>query len=162
MFQYAGSASVFNIGAQEDIFYGRAVFQYRPVDHWRLPASFTPVSGNPQDAGNRLWSDSTDRKLTLIAGLSPLDGLDVWLSYVFQDANKGFSPPETEGDYQIWEWPLWERQSISLNASWELNTFSVDTSSVDTFSVDTFSVDTFSVDTIGWTPSSILTNTTTV
>ncbi|MDR0630026.1 MAG: hypothetical protein LBG24_10395 [Treponema sp.] len=46
---------------------------------------------------------------------------------MYQDANKGFSPPETRGrDYQIWEWPLWERQSIALNGAYAFNDISLD------------------------------------
>jgi iron complex outermembrane receptor protein len=126
---FAGAATVFNLGGRTDTFYGRAVFQYRDVDHYRLPASFEPdpEGKNPQAAGDRLWSDSKDRKLTLLTGITPIYGLDVWLSYVYQDANKGFSPPETRGrDYQIWEWPLWERQSIALNGAYSFNDISLD------------------------------------
>jgi iron complex outermembrane receptor protein len=128
-FQFGGAAHVFNLGGRAELFYGRAVFQYRDIDHYRLPASFEtdPEGGNPQETGDRLWSDSKDRKLTLMAGVTPFDGLDVWLSYVYQDANKSFSPPEVRGrDYMIWEWPLWERQSIALNGSYSLGDVRVD------------------------------------
>ena len=126
---FAGSTNIFNLGGRDDFFYGRAVYQYRDVDHYRLPASFEvdPEGGNPQETGDRLWSKSTDRKVTLLAGITPLDSLDVWLSYVYQNANKGFSPPEVRGrDYMIWEWPLWDRQSISLNGSYSFGAFSLD------------------------------------
>jgi iron complex outermembrane receptor protein len=127
---FSGATNVFNLGGRGDLFYGRAVFQYRDVDHYRLPASFEadPEGENPQQRGDRLWSDSKDRKLTLMAGITPFDGrLDLWLSYVYQDANKSFSPPEVRGrDYMIWEWPLWERQSIALNASFDWGDLTID------------------------------------
>jgi iron complex outermembrane receptor protein len=137
IFRFAGATHVFNLGGRNDVFYGRAVFQYRDIDHYRLPASFEPdpekyfkgdsYEENPQKAGDRLWSDSTDRKLTLMAGITPVGALDLWLSYVYQDANKKFSPPEVRGtDYMIWEWPLWERQSISLNGSYSFGDFTLD------------------------------------
>jgi iron complex outermembrane receptor protein len=130
LFGFGGTTTVFNLGGREDVFYGRAVFQYRDVDHYRLPASFEADTkgGNPQQKGNRLWSDSKDRKLTLMAGITPFDGrLDLWLSYVYQDANKSFSPPEVRGDdYMIWEWPLWERQSVSLSGALDLGDFTID------------------------------------
>jgi iron complex outermembrane receptor protein len=89
------------------------------VDHYRLPDSFEPSPNNPQEKGDRLWSDSTDLKLTLLAGLTPIEPRDVSLTYVFQDSNKGFSPPDVSGrDYYIWEWPVFDRWSVSLNGSW--------------------------------------------
>jgi iron complex outermembrane receptor protein len=135
LLRFGGATHVFNLGGRDDLFYGRAVFQYRDIDHYRLPASFEvdPEGVNPQGAGDRLWSDSTDRKVTLTAGITPpveagrIGGLDLWLSYVYQDANKTFSPPEVRGgDYMIWEWPLWERQSISLNGSGTFGDVTVD------------------------------------
>jgi iron complex outermembrane receptor protein len=135
VFAFDGSTSVFNLGGRGDMFYGRAVFQFRDVDHYRLPASFKadPEGENPQKEGDRLWSDSEDRKLTLMAGITPFDGrLDFWLSYVYQDANKGFSPPESRGrDYVIWEWPLWERQSIALNASFDMGDIGIGSLTLD-------------------------------
>ncbi|MDR0630025.1 MAG: TonB-dependent receptor plug domain-containing protein [Treponema sp.] len=76
-FQFAGTTTVFNLGGRNDTLYGRAVFQYRDVDHYRLPASFEadPEGENPQEAGDRLWSDSKDRKLTLLAGMTPFPAL---------------------------------------------------------------------------------------
>jgi hypothetical protein len=77
---------------------------YRDTDYFRLPASFEASPNNPQQSGDRLWSDSKDFKLTLIAGTAPLAGLDVWLAYVYQDADKGVSPPdEVTRDYAIWD-----------------------------------------------------------
>jgi iron complex outermembrane receptor protein len=97
------------------------------VDHYRLPATFEPIANNPQEGGDRLWSDSTDRKVTLLMGITPNNDLDIWLSYVYQNANKGFSPPDTNGThYQIWEWPLWDRQSIALNGSYIFGDVSLD------------------------------------
>jgi iron complex outermembrane receptor protein len=132
LFRFGGATHVFNLGGRDDLFYGRAVFQYRDIDHYRLPESFVadPEGVNPQKPGDRLWSDSTDRKLTLMAGVTPEIGgigeLDVWLSYVYQDANKTFSPPEVRGEYMIWEWPLWERQSLSLNGSYAFGGVTID------------------------------------
>jgi iron complex outermembrane receptor protein len=124
---YGSSAHVFSAGTRQEYFYAKGVFQYRDTDHFRLPGSFEPTPNNPQKKGNRLWSDSRDLKLTFLTGWTPVSTLDLWLTWVYQDAEKGFSPPETEtGDYQIWHWPLWNRQSVSLNGSFSAGTLSAD------------------------------------
>jgi iron complex outermembrane receptor protein len=122
---YADSTHVLNLGTKLDYFYAKAVLQYRDVDHYRLPESFEATANNPQQPGDRLWSDSEDFKLTLIAGTTPLPDLDVWLTYVYQDANKGVSPPDTvTREYSIWDWPAWKRWSASLNGTYRTGPFS--------------------------------------
>jgi len=125
--KFADWTTVASAGTKQDLFYGKAVFQYRDVDHFRLPDSFEPTAYNPQQKGDRLWSDSKDYKLTLIAGLTPIDYLDVWATYVYQKADKGFSPPEIRTrEYSIWEWPRWDRHSISLNSVFNNNIFAIE------------------------------------
>jgi iron complex outermembrane receptor protein len=127
VFKYADSTHVFQLGTKQRLFYAKGVAQYRDVDHFRLPASFEPTARNPQEKGDRLWSDSKDLKLTLIGGLTPLPDMDIWLSYVYQYADKGLSPPDVGiTDYAIWDWPVWNRHSVSLNGSWTPGAFSVD------------------------------------
>ena len=126
VFSYASSTYVAAAGTKQDRFYARAVYQYRDVDHFRLSNDFVPTENNPQQKGDRLWSDSTDKKLTLIAGLTPNSGLDIWATYVQQDADKGLSPPETKiRGYRIWEWPIWNRKSFSLNGEYESGAFNL-------------------------------------
>jgi iron complex outermembrane receptor protein len=97
------------------------VFQYRDVDHFRLPDSFEPTANNPQQKGERLFSESTDLKLTFLAGITLIPDLDVWLSYVYQKADKGVSPPEVKTrEYSLWDWPVWNRWSVSLNGSYSV------------------------------------------
>ncbi|MDR3337574.1 MAG: TonB-dependent receptor plug domain-containing protein, partial [Treponema sp.] len=116
VFQYADSAHVLNLGTRLEYFYGKLVLQYRDVDHFRLPAAFEAVPNNPQDQGDRLWSDSEDLKLTLMAGATPLPALDVWMTYSYQWADKGLSPPDINTrEYAIWDWPVWNRHSLALN-----------------------------------------------
>jgi iron complex outermembrane receptor protein len=125
--QYADSVHVLNLGSRLEYGYAKGVVQYRDTDHFRLPASFTPTPDNPQQPGNRLWSDSRDFKLTLMAGITPLPDLDVWLSYVYQNADKGVSPPDTvTREYAIWDWPVWKRWSASLNGTWGAGPFSTE------------------------------------
>jgi iron complex outermembrane receptor protein len=122
--RYAASTHVASLGTKQEYFYGKAVFQYRNVDHYRLPGSFEPTDKNPQKAGDRLWSDSDDLKLTLMAGATPRPDLDIWLAYVHQNANKGYSPPDVSiADFSIWRWPTWKRHSISANGVYEADPF---------------------------------------
>ena len=123
-FGYASSTYVASAGAKRDFFYGKVTYQHRDVDHFRLPDCFEPTDRNPQQKGNRLWSDSSDTKITFIAGITPQNDLDIWATYIYQNADKGVSPPETVlRDYQIWEWPLWKRKSFSLNGSYSFKDF---------------------------------------
>jgi iron complex outermembrane receptor protein len=46
---------------------------------------------------------------------------------VYQDADKGLSPPETAvRDYSIWDWPTWKRQSVSLNGAFSAGALSAE------------------------------------
>jgi iron complex outermembrane receptor protein len=131
-FAYAGNTQTLSAGAKLDRFYGKATYQYRNVDHFRLSDSFVPLDetapeqgGNPQKAGDRVWSDSVDQKLTLLAGFTPIPELDISGVYVLQTADKGVSPPAVLGGrdgYVIWDWPRWDRHSVSLNYVFDAET----------------------------------------
>ena len=126
IFKYASSYYSLSAGTRQNLFYTKATFQYRGVDHYRLSGDFEPNNRNPQQYGDRLWSDSIDRKLTFIAGLTPTSSLDLWLAYIYQNADKGVSPPDTVvRDFQVWEWPVWKRQSISLNSAYDDGIFAL-------------------------------------
>jgi iron complex outermembrane receptor protein len=131
-FAYSGNTQVGSVGTKLDWFYGKATFQYRNIDHFRLSDRFIPLDedppeqrGNPQKAGNRVWSDSVDHKLTLLAGLTLIPGLDLSGVYILQTADKGVSPPAVLGGrdgYVIWDWPRWDRHSVSLNYAFDTET----------------------------------------
>jgi iron complex outermembrane receptor protein len=117
---FNGATQVVSAGGKGELLYGKAVFQFRDIDHYRLSAAFEPTRGNPQEEGNRLWSDSTDMKLTLLGGVTPFSSLDIWLTCLYQDSDKGISPPDVNiRDIYIWDWPLWKRQSVSLNGAFQ-------------------------------------------
>jgi iron complex outermembrane receptor protein len=121
---YADSTHVLNLGTKLDYFYAKAAAQFRDIDHFRLPDGFEAAAYNPQQPGDRLWSDSRDYKLTLIAGTTPFPDLDIWLTYVYQNAEKGVSPPDVKiREYVIWDWPVWKRWSASLNGTWRKGPF---------------------------------------
>ena len=127
---YAANTETVSAGTKFDLFYAKATFQWRGRDHWRLPDAFIPSfdtdgglepgdGGNPQRDGNRFCSEQRDMKVSALVGFTPLDPLDIWVSYVFSDSDKGFSAPGTNGtSYSIWEWPFITRHTASLNAKW--------------------------------------------
>jgi iron complex outermembrane receptor protein len=117
-FSYGGVSTVVSAGSKQDSFYAMGTFQYRNTDHYRLSEKFEPYAGSIQEKGNRLWSDSKDMKLTFVAGLTPLPDLDIWASYMYQDSDKGVSPPDTGANYSIWKWPFWRRHTVSLNGAY--------------------------------------------
>jgi iron complex outermembrane receptor protein len=125
--RYAGMSHTLNLGTRQKFFYLRGVAQYRGVDHFRLSSSFAPdLARNPQESGDRLWSDSKDAKGTLMGGWTPGEGIELWLSYTYQWSDKGVSPPEIRTtDYAIWDWPIWKRHSISLNGDFSLGNFNL-------------------------------------
>jgi iron complex outermembrane receptor protein len=126
IYKYSSTFQTAKLGTRQRLFYINGTLQYRDIDHYRLPESFEPNGINPQRKGERLWSDSIDRKYTFISGTTPIDTLDIWFTYVLEDADKGFSPPEvySDSDYYIWEWPVWKRESRSLNAAYDDGTLS--------------------------------------
>jgi iron complex outermembrane receptor protein len=125
---FNGATHVLSAGGKGEQFYGKTVFQYRGIDHYRLSADFEPTRGNPQEEGNRLWSDSTDMKLTLLGGFTPLSFLDLWLTGLYQDSDKGISPPDVNiRDIYIWDWPMWKRWSLSLNGVFDRDPVSLKT-----------------------------------
>jgi iron complex outermembrane receptor protein len=118
--RFADANTFASAGTRQDLFYAKATVQYRLIDHWRLPESFAPSPANPQERGDRLWSDSKDFKATALAGFTPFHFLDLWVSYTGQIADKGVSPPDIRTrEFSIWHWPAWNRHSFSLNGAFE-------------------------------------------
>ena len=120
IFNYSGVSTVVRAGSRQNPFYAMGTFQFRNTNHFRLSERFEPHPAGIQGMGNRIWSDSQDMKITVIAGLNPFPDLDIWATYIYQDADKGISPPDTGASYSIWNWPFWRRQTISLNSDYTL------------------------------------------
>ncbi|MDR0383230.1 MAG: TonB-dependent receptor plug domain-containing protein, partial [Spirochaetaceae bacterium] len=128
---YSGNLQTFSAGTKLDLFYAKASFTWRDVDHWRLPKTFEPSDdlepgngGNPQKEGERKWSKSSDMKVSALFGFTPSETIDIWASYSYSDSNKGVSPPNVVGtDYSVWEWPYVRRHTVSLNGDWTTDDF---------------------------------------
>jgi iron complex outermembrane receptor protein len=116
---FSSGVTVLSLGTKQELFYGKAVFQYRDIDHYRLSDDFVPYDRNPQGTGDRLHSDSRDTKLTLLAGWTPGLPVDINLAYTYQDADKGESPPSVKGQiFRTDTWPVWRRSVVKLDASY--------------------------------------------
>ena len=116
-----------SVGTKQEHYYVKGTVQYRDIDHFRLPDDFEPTAVNPQEPGDRLFSGSKDGKYTFIGGITPTDAWDIWATYIYQEADKGVSPPETTiQDYVIWDWTNWKRQTVSLAASYDAGPLKMD------------------------------------
>jgi iron complex outermembrane receptor protein len=131
VFAYSGNLQTFSAGTKLDLFYAKASFTWRDVDHWRLPKTFKAsddlepgAGGNPQKEGDRIWSKSSDLKISALFGFTPGENIDVWASYSYSDSDKGVSPPSVDGvKYSVWEWPYVRRHTVSLNGDWTTDSF---------------------------------------
>lgn len=117
IFNYSSSSYLASLGTKQDKFYIKGTYQYRTRDHFRLSRDYDQEQNtNPQKKGDRLYSDESDMKATIIAGITPIDDLDIWAAYVYTEADKGVSPPEASPNFSLWKWPDWTRHTVSLNA----------------------------------------------
>lgn len=121
VFDFAAVNNILSIGSKTSKFYIKNTLQYREIDHYLLPKSYKAMQGSIQKDRNRLFSDRTDLKNTLIAGVTPLDGLDIWLAYIYSDSNKGMVSPEVSSVYSLWGWNYDNHHSISLHGKYDKN-----------------------------------------
>jgi iron complex outermembrane receptor protein len=117
---YSGSLNTLAAGTRQNLFYAKTVFQFRPIDYWRLSGGFTPYYANPQQGGERLNSDSSDIKITALGGWTPSENFSLNVSYTLLDADKGLSPPEVNKTSAVsYEWPLWKRHTAKLDGQFK-------------------------------------------
>lgn len=120
-FDFSSVYNILSIGSKTSKFYFKYTLQYKEIDHYLLPKSYKAVQGSIQKDRNRLFSDRTDIKNTLIAGTTPINGLDIWLAYIYSDSNKGMVSPEVSSVYSLWGWNYDYHMSISLHGKYEKN-----------------------------------------
>lgn len=121
VFDFAAVNNILSLGSKTSKFYIKNTLQYREIDHYLLPKSYKAMQGSIQKDRNRLFSDRTDLKNTLITGVTPLDGLDIWLAYIYSDSNKGMVSPEVSSVYSLWGWNYDNHHSISLHGKYDKN-----------------------------------------
>ena len=104
-----------NLGTRREHLYAQLGLSYAEQDHFRLSDDY---EGTPeQPAGERLRSESDDRKLSYKVGYIADDGSEAAFSYAKQEATKQ-QPPVTDtavSRVKYWDWPIWDRESAALN-----------------------------------------------
>ena len=124
-FDMSAYSTVASLGTRQDKFYAKGTIQFRNVEHIRLPGDYKPMQGSVQDKGKRLFSDRDDLKATVIAGITPISGLDIWTTYIYQTSDRGMNPPEIGPVYSLWGWDNWDHQSISLHGEYNNNKWNI-------------------------------------
>lgn len=119
IFSKSSNTIITSVGTRQDKFYVKGTVQYIDTDHTRLPDSYTPVSGSLQQKGERVFSDNKDLKTTIIAGITPIQELDIWTTYVYQDSDRGMEPPKIGRQYMLSGWGDWTHHSISLHSNYK-------------------------------------------
>jgi iron complex outermembrane receptor protein len=107
-----------SVGSKQNIFYGKATAVLIDRDHFRLPDEFRPKTEYQPDHERKDASEQ-DSKITLIAGFTPLDKMDAHITYVRQRGEKMSPGDISVSNPRIWDWPRWDRDSVSLNADYD-------------------------------------------
>lgn len=111
-----------SIGTKQDLFYLKATIAQFERDFYTLSSSYKSTA--QQSGGRRVNSDSKNRRLNFIAGLTPTEDVDIMFGYVNQDFDKGH-PPDANGDpsrqgtnnNRMWRWPDYKTERYYVNAS---------------------------------------------
>lgn len=116
------------LGTKQDWYYLLAQVMQDEQDFFTLSHSFD--SGQWQEGGRRGNSDYNNKRLNVIAGLTPTENIDVMFGVVRQEFEKGqpldaskdagIFPPGTStnnADYiRAWRWPKYETNRYYMNA----------------------------------------------
>lgn len=103
-----------NIGTRQDHFYAQLGASYTKQDHFRLSEKYDATPTQPE--GERLRSESSDRKVSFKAGYIADDKSEIALSYANQHGVKQ-QPPVTDTTFaknKDWDWPYWNKETISI------------------------------------------------
>jgi iron complex outermembrane receptor protein len=114
-FKHQENLSVFSAGTRQDYFYAKATVVKLAQSHFRLSGDFTPQN-DYQTGKQRNDSRVDDLKMTFIMGLTPTPEIDAALTYVRQRADKQAPGDVAAFEPRIWDWPEWNRDTVSLNA----------------------------------------------
>ena len=109
---YVGS-----VGTKQDLYYIKATAASMDQSHFRLSDSFTPRN-DYQTGYERNDSEADDSKITVVAGVTPVPELDASIVYMRQRASKEAPGDVAAVEPTIWDWPRWDRDSLSFNAEY--------------------------------------------
>lgn len=108
---------VLSAGTRQEFFYAKTTIAQLDQSHFRLSDSFTPENSY-QVSRQRNDSRVNNLKMTFIAGVTPVQELDANITYVMQRADKQAPGDVAAVEPRIWDWPRWDRDSVSLNAAY--------------------------------------------
>ncbi|WP_373073056.1 TonB-dependent receptor plug domain-containing protein [Sulfurimonas sp.] len=112
--QMARHIETLNVGTMLDGFYAQLGASYSKQNHFRMSDDFQAVDTQPE--GERLRSESEDKKVSLKAGYVADDMSEVAVNYANQKGKKQ-QPPVTDTDFaksKNWDWPYWNKETISI------------------------------------------------
>ncbi|MDR0550194.1 MAG: TonB-dependent receptor, partial [Deltaproteobacteria bacterium] len=120
------------VGSKQELFYFQVSAVQDQQDFFTLSKSFRP--GYFENGGRRGNSDFRNRRLNVIAGLTPSDKVDITFGTVLQDFVKG-QPVSAEADpnftflgtgfgaaggTRLWRWPIYRTQRYYANIDAEV------------------------------------------
>jgi iron complex outermembrane receptor protein len=106
------------VGSKRDYFYGKVTAVLIDRTHFRLPDKFRPKTEYQPDY-ERCDASERDSKFTVIAGFTPIDDLESHITYIRQRGEKMSPGDVSVANPRIWDWPRWDRDSVSMNVNYE-------------------------------------------
>jgi len=106
-----------NVGSRLDNFYVQLNGAYSSRDHFRMSDDYEPTAGSDQPKGDRLRSESTDKKINLKAGYVADDGSEIAITYANQKGVKEqpSSVDSSRASVRYWDWPYWDKETYSIS-----------------------------------------------
>ncbi len=101
-----------NVGSRQGMWYLQAGLSYAESDYFPLSSSFTPTA--TENGGHRENSYRKDDKVSFKIGLLPNASDEYVLSYYKQNGEKGQPPSTYPASARYWQWPYWDKESLSL------------------------------------------------
>lgn len=102
-----------NVGSRQGMWYLQAGVSYIDSDYFPLSSNFTPTA--TENGGRRANSYRYDDKVSFKVGLTPNASDEYVVSYYKQDGKKGQPPSTYPASARYWQWPYWDKESISLS-----------------------------------------------
>lgn len=104
-----------NLGTmQSNGFYAQMGASYSKQDHFRISDEYKGTTEQP--SGERLRSESEDKKASLKVGYVTEDKSEVAISYSNQQGVKQ-QPPVADTAFaktKYWDWPYWDKETVSV------------------------------------------------
>jgi iron complex outermembrane receptor protein len=105
-------------GTRQELYYLKVTGVYFDQTHFRLSEDFEPQNDYQPDRVRR-DSEAEDSKLTFLAGMTPFAGFTADAAYIRQRADKKAPGDVSAPNPRLWDWPKWNRDTVSLNMAYE-------------------------------------------